>query len=113
MGRRKDPVRKKKRQSDWHRKESEIRQLVEEDRFELASHVYDKIETNYWTFDDVVLSILSGTIREAQNDELDQAVDGKKYTIIGLDYTGNPIETVGKIVADDEQRLYLVITAYQ
>lgn len=112
MGGNKDPLRKKKRQSSWHRKESEIRRLVEEERFQFAGHVYDKIATNYWTFEDVVESILTGAIQESQKDELGQAVDGKKYTIIGRDCWGNLIETVGKIVADDEQRLYLVITAY-
>ena len=113
MSPRKDPLRQKKRRSDWHRKESEIRQLVEDEQFQFASHVYDKIATNYWAFDDVVESILNGAIQEARKDELNQAFDGKKYTIVGQDYWGNLIETVGKILVDDEKRLYFVITAYQ
>jgi len=110
MGRKQDRLRKKKRHSDWSRKESEIRSLVRDDRFELTSHAYGKIETNYWSFEDVVASLLNGSIQKAEKD--DQAVDGKKYTILGCDGHGSAIETVGKIVADDEGRLYLVITAY-
>ena len=40
------------------------------------------------------------------------AIDGKKYTILGSDGSGHHLETVGKIVQGDDGREYLVITAY-
>ena len=42
-----DRNRKAKRQSDWAQKEAEIRELVREERFEVAQHVFDKIAN--WT----------------------------------------------------------------
>ena len=112
MAPKRDSISISKRQATWRQKEWEIRGLIREDRFELLSHVYDRIATNYWTYEDVVRSIATGAIQKAQKDELDEAVDGKKYTILGSDCSGQAIETVGKIVADEEGRLYLVITAY-
>jgi hypothetical protein len=101
-----------RRQSAWRRKESEIRSLVHERRYELTGHAFEKIATNYWTLEDVVMSLLTGSIRKAQKDELDEAVDGKKYTIMGRDCHGDGIESVGKLVADEQGRLYLVITVF-
>ena len=111
MAPKRDSISKSKRQAAWRQKELEIRELIREDRFELLSHVYDKIATNYWTYEDVVMSVVTGSIQKAEKDELDEAVDGKKYKILGADCSGQAIETVGKIVADEEGRLYLVITA--
>ena len=107
-----DKNRKIKRQSDWSRKEAEIRQLVRDECFHLTSHVYDKIATNDWEYDDVVESLLNGSISKAETDEIGDAIDNKKYTILGRDCSGNFLETVGKIVEDEEGHQYLVITAY-
>jgi hypothetical protein len=111
MGRR-DRDRQSRRRADWARKEAEIRDLVRRERFHLSSHVYDKIATNYWEFDDVVESLLNGSIQKAEADELNVAVDGKKYTILGRDCYGHFIETVGKIIQGDDGHDYFVITAY-
>lgn len=101
---------REKRQADWRRKESQIRELMASDQFMFSSHVYDKIACNYWTFDDVVASIESGSIQEAQKDAA--AADGRKYTMLGEDCFGNALETVGKIVESDDGQLYFVITCY-
>jgi hypothetical protein len=107
-----DDTRKLRRQLDWSRKEAEIRRLVHENRYELTSHVYDKIATNYWELEDVLASLLNGSIQRAEKDELGDAVDGKKYTILGRDCYGHFLETLGKIVQADDGREYLVVTAY-
>lgn len=107
-----DRHRKAKRQADWARKEAEIRQLVRDDQFEFTSHILDKITTDYWDFDDVVESLLNGSIEKAENDDLDEAVDGMKYTIVGHDCYGHVLATVGKIVQAEDGREYLVVTAY-
>lgn len=99
-----------KRQADWRRKEAQIRELMAGDRFILSSHVYDKIACNFWTFDDVVASIETGAIQKAQREP--DAVDERKYTILGVDCFGNGLETVGKIVESKDGRLYFVITCY-
>ena len=112
MGRKQDRLRREKRKSTWARKESEIRGLVKEERVQLTSHVQEKIATNVWPLEDVLLSLEAGFIEECRKDESNESVDGKKYIIIGPDSWGSSIETVGKILADDEGRLYLVITAY-
>lgn len=112
MGRKQRRLRQEKRESTWARVESEIRDLVRRNLVELCSHVLDKVATNYWTLDDVLNSLRAGSIRDAQVDEHHESVDGKKYIFIGPDLYGNLIETVGKIVADDEGGFYLVITAY-
>ncbi len=112
MARKQKRERDTKRTAEWGRKEAQIRRLVRDDRFELSDHVYDKIETNYWHYDDVVHSLLSGFICKVEEDELKDAIDGKKYTIQGHDCSGTLIQTVGKIVRADDGAEYFVITAF-
>ena len=107
-----DKNRKIKRHFDWSKKEAVIRQLVRDECFLLTSHVYDKIATNDWEYADVVESLLNGSISKAERDEIGDAIDNMKYTILGRDCWGNFLETVGKIVQDEDGRQYLVITAY-
>jgi hypothetical protein len=99
----------RRRQLDWHVIQDTIRSLVRDERLILRAHALDKLEENDWTFDELVQSILNGQILDAESD--DHSVDHKKYTILG-DGFGCVIESVGKILSDEDGRQYVVITCY-
>jgi hypothetical protein len=77
-----------------------------------GSHVREYVAENFFTLDDLVRSILTGSIVAVEDDEYCQSCDGKKYTIRGQMLCGDPLETVGKIMGSDDRRFYFVITAY-
>ena len=46
--------------------------------------------------------------------DLEQALDGRKYTILGRDTFGSPFYTCGKIkLSHNDQKLYFFITAHE
>ena len=112
MPRKRNRPRDPRRLAAWRTKEAEIHRLMADDRFELSGHVVDKIATNYWSVDDVVRAVMTGRISTVEQDEFDDAIDGNRYTMIGDGCYGSLLETVGKIVQDNEGRLYFLITAY-
>lgn len=102
-------ARKKKKDARLER----IQLLVLKGQWELSSHVLDYIQDGEFELRDVEGAILTGSITESQKDEVEVAVDGRKYTILGSDHCGLPFETVGKIVEGAKGNEYFVITAYQ
>jgi len=103
---------RRKRHRGWRNKEASIRALVRDGRYLLGSHAYDKIAQNYWTLEDVITSIATGQIQKVQKDEDGTAIDGNKYIILGNDENGCLLETVGKIICDDGNQFYFVITCF-
>jgi hypothetical protein len=89
-----------------------IRKLVRCGSYELSDHVVDAIEANEFTVDDIEDSILSGRIVCRQKDEVNTAIDGYKYKIIGRTQSGMPLETIGKIQEGFDDNEYFLITAY-
>lgn len=101
-----------KREAEWSRKESLIHRLIREELYDLSEHAKDKISENYWNLDDVENALLTGVIDNVENDDNGSAVDGKKYTLVGRSCDGVLIQTVGKIMMDEDGQYYFVITAY-
>ena len=79
----------------------------------ISRHVLADIENGEFDEKDIETSIMSGWIDHSQKDEMQAAVDGRKYIIIGKSYSGLPFETVGKIVEGIQGEEYFVITAFK
>ena len=90
-----------------------IQWLVLRDRWRLASHVLDKIEVGEVALRDIEHAILGGRIRDVRRDEQNVAVDGNKYVIRGRAPSGLPLETVGKIIKDEDGQEYFLISVYE
>lgn len=89
-----------------------IRLLVLRDDWATSTKVRDRYKLGDYGPDDVKSCLLHGVIRQAQRDELGQAIDGKKYVIAGPDAGGLLFVTVGKIVMSCDGNEYFVINAF-
>ncbi len=93
---------------------AEIKHLVAEERHQYSQKVQEFIEDGFFERDDLVCCILSAkSIKKTEKDELEQAVDGMKHTILGRDTYGRPFSTVGKVIKGKSGRFYFYITAHQ
>lgn len=92
---------------------TEIQNLIRRDEFILSEKVSDMEDAGEFTEKDVASCVLSADrISKTERDEKYQAIDGKKYTIIGRDVAGLPFYTTGKVLADYRGRFYFFITAH-
>ena len=92
----------------------EIKKLIERSEFEVSSKVDTLIAEGLFTFADLSNTILTARdIAKREKDELVEAVDGYKYTVIGWDRSGHRFYTAGKILADYQGHLYFFITAHK
>lgn len=83
-------------------------------KYRYSRKVRDFIEEGFFEEEDLVHCILSATrIQKKERDELEQAVHGMKYIILGRDTYGRPFYTVGKVLQAYGGRLYFYITAHQ
>jgi|SRR5208337_716154 len=88
-----------------------IRCLVSRGLYRLSRKVEVRIEDGYFEIEDIECCILTGTVAKTEADEMHNSIGDKKYVIEGSDTHGNPFYAVGKLVASDNGKLYLVITA--
>lgn len=92
----------------------EIKQLVAESRYQYSQKVRGFIEDGFFDEEDLVHCILSAVkIHKKERDELEQAVHGMKYVIIGKDTFGQPFYTAGKVLQNPKGYFYFYITAHQ
>ena len=72
------------------------------------------MEDEWFSEEDLIHCIAYATqIYKEERDELHQAVDGYKYTIIGSDSTGHRFYTTGKVLRDYLGQYYFFITAHE
>ena len=92
-----------------------IKALVSARQYQYSAKVHRLIEEGDLDLEDMERCILSASdIEKVEPDELGTAVDGCKYTILGLDTNGLSFYTCGKIIRNDEDRqLYFFITAHE
>lgn len=104
------PSRRKSRQQL-----EEIKGLVAKGAFHFSGKVYRLLEEGRFQIEDIERCMATATeIQKKEVDELNVAVDGWKYTILGHDTDGYPFYTCGKIIADEnENQLYFFITAHE
>ncbi len=79
----------------------------------MSGKVHGRIANGVFSRKDVVHSILNGRIIKKQKDELEEAVDGKKYVICGPSPNGLALETAGKIVEFEDGIKYFIMTGYR
>ncbi len=92
----------------------EIKQLVAEQRYNYSGKIRESIEEGFFDEEDLLHCILSASrIHKKERDELNQAVHGMKYIIIGRDTYGQEFYTVGKVMKGRQGRFYFYITAHQ
>ena|SRR5437660_7339879 len=92
-----------------------IKALVSSRQYQYSKKVQLFIEEGDFEPEDMEHCILSaGVIEKVELDELGTAVDGCKYTIIGVDTQGVDFYTCGKLIrSPDSQTLYFFITAHE
>lgn len=73
------------------------------------------IEDGDFELEDMERCVLSAcAIQKVEVDDLGIAIDGCKYTIIGVDTQGMSFYTCGKLIRDSEaKQLYFFITAHE
>lgn len=86
--------------------------LVVAQHYTLSEHVEHDLASAEYSRHDIELSIMRGSIRQRQADEMKQAVDGWKYIITGPGVAGSAFETVGKVIEWFDGQVYFLITAY-
>lgn len=91
-----------------------IKELISSRQYQYSRKVQDYIEEGEFDFEDMERCILSAAVIEkVESDELGVAIDGCKYTILGLDTQGMSFYTCGKLIRNAEaQKLYFFITAH-
>jgi hypothetical protein len=91
-----------------------IKALVSSRRYHYSAKVQDLIREGDFDIDDIERCILGASaIHKREPDEVGGAVDGYKYTILGVDTQGLSFYTCGKLVrTGGGQQLYFFITAH-
>lgn len=102
-----------KAKEHWNRKKDLIRQLIEEGAVDVLPHAFQRIAENSFSLEDLLNSLLAGSIVDEQKDEKKEAYDLKKYKVFGPGLSGNYVESVGKIVRSEDGKLFVVITCYE
>lgn len=90
-----------------------IRQLVSTGDYDFTEKVWELMEEGWFCEEDIERCIDTGEVFKKQKDEMGNAVDGWKYTILGSDCAGAPFYCAGKIMRGEEGKLFLVITAHE
>lgn len=88
-----------------------IQKLVRCSDYLLSGHAREGVEDGEFSMLDIEKSIICGRIIKTENDETDEAIDGKKYVICGLAVDGLAFNTVGKLVEWIDGETYFIITA--
>ena len=92
-----------------------IKALIASRQYNYSKKVQLFIEEGDFQPEDMEHCILSAdVIQKVEPDELRTAVDGCKYTILGVDTQGVAFYTCGKLIRNAEsQTLYFFITAHE
>ena len=92
-----------------------IKGLVAEGAVHYSAKINRFLEEGRFEFEDVEHCVMTATtIHKREVDELNVAVEGWKYTILGDDRDGYPFYTCGKIIADEKgTNFYFFITAHE
>ncbi|MFW6116460.1 MAG: hypothetical protein ACOC6F_01920 [bacterium] len=92
-----------------------IKGLVADRAYHYSRKVRQCIEDGWYGAADLERCILTATrIHKVEDDELQVAVDGYKYTILGRDTCGQAFYSCGKVIlSQNDERLYFFITAHE
>jgi hypothetical protein len=92
-----------------------IKGLVSEGKYQYSGKIQAFIEAGDFDLEDLERCISSAReIQKVETDELATSVDGRKYTVLGIDTHGVLFYTCGKIIRmPDDNKLYFFITAHE
>ena|ERR1700756_2404738 len=92
-----------------------IKALIASRRYNYSKKVQLFIEEGDFDVEDLEHCVMSaGVIHKVEPDELCTAVDGCKYTILGVDSQGCAFYTCGKLIRDEaSDTLYFFISAHE
>jgi len=90
-----------------------IRELVLSGAYHWSKKIQTQIEEGWFSKEDLVECVLTGSVHKTERDELKDSVGNKKYVIIGRDIHGNPFYTAGKIKRAEDGKYYLFITGHE
>ena len=90
----------------------EVIDLVRDKCWDASGKVYEALDDAQFTEEDLLFCVCEGKLRKRERDEMNEAVDGWKYTIWGAGSGGRPFYICGKILAADEGRRFFFITAH-
>lgn len=89
-----------------------ILELVRNEQWDFSAKVLQALEDCEFSDEDLKCCIHTGSVAKSEKDEYGEAVDGKKYTILGRAVSGYPFYVSGKILRDDEGRFFFFMTAH-
>ena len=89
-----------------------ILELVRNDHCGFSAKVLQALEDYEFSDEDLKCCVCNGSVAKSERDEYGEAVDGKKYTILGSAVSGYPFYVCGKIMRDGEGRFFFFITAH-
>ena len=88
-----------------------ILELVRNEHWGFSAKVLQALEDYEFSDEDLKCCVCEGSVHKSEKDEQGDAVDGRKYTILGRAVSGYPLYVCGKIRCDDEGRFFFFITA--
>ncbi len=89
-----------------------ILELVRSGHWDFSAKVLQALEDYEFSEEDLKCCVHTGALAKSERDEYGEAVDGKKYTILGRAVSGYPFYVSGKILRDDEGNYFFFITAH-
>jgi len=88
-----------------------IKKLIRAERIAFSKKARSVLFSGILTLDDLICSILNGSVVKREKDEMKRAKF--KYTIIGPALSGSPVYSCGKIVKDEREKEYFIITFHK
>jgi len=88
-----------------------IKKLVRAERIAFSKKARSVLFSGILTLDDLICSVLNGSVVKREKDETGRAK--LKYTIIGPALSGRSVYSCGKIVRDEREKEYFIITFHE
>lgn len=88
-----------------------IKKLIRAESIAFSKKARRVLFSGILTLDDVICSILNGSVVKRERNETKKA--RFKYTIIGPALSGRPVYSCGKIVKDEREEEYFIITFHE
>jgi hypothetical protein len=89
-----------------------ILELVRNEHWDFSAKVLQALEDYEFSEEDLKCCVHTGSLDKSERDEYGEAVDGRKYTILGRAVSGHSFYVCGKILCDGEGRFFFFITAH-
>lgn len=85
-----------------------ILRLVAQERVKFSRKAWQEVQGPFFAVADVLHALLNGVVVKRERDETGQA--RFKYTVHGPSLGGRTVYCAGKVIADEDEALFFVIT---